>query len=307
MKIIEFNKEHFEAVRSLLNLSLNKDIISDRTLERITFKDPNFESKYSLVAVEDDKVVGFVLGVKRKREPKELVDLHKKIAWIKVFVVDEKFRRKGIAHSLFNELETRLEEEYVEKVRICDYPLWHLFSGIDINYEEGLSFCIKRGFKKVGETIDYEIDLIDFYMPKRIMDGNFASLSIRRAQKEDMKSVLEFIRSEFPIFWVYEAKIAFKYKKPKVWIAEEKGKMIGFSVYSALEPHWFGPIGVTERKRFRGIGTTLLFNCLKSMREEGQRIVIIPWTKKLFFYTQVPGIKRIRHYWIMEKELGIKK
>jgi len=30
---------------------------------------------------------------------------------------------------------------------------------------------------------------------------------------------------------------------------------------------------------------------------------VIPWTSHLFFYSQVPGVRRIRHYWIMEKQL----
>jgi len=74
-------------------------------------------------------------------------------------------------------------------------------------------------------------------------------------------------------------------------------------VAGALEPHWFGPIGVLEAHRKKGLGTVLLFKTLFSMREEGQRLAVIPWTGHLFFYSQVPGIKGIRHYWTMRKDL----
>lgn len=303
MKIVEFEERYFEEVRSLLNLSLSEDTISDRTLRRITFDDPNYDSKYALVAIEDEIPIGFVLGVRRKKEPKELIDAQKNLAWIKVFAVREGYRGKKVATSLFDELEKRLKEDGSEKIRISDFPGWHLFCGIDLKYQDGISFLQRRDYKKVGEAVDYEIDLLNFYVPRRILELNIKPAIVRRAKKEDENKVLGWVRSEFSVFWEYEAKVGFSYEKPKLWIAEDDTGVVGFSVYSALEPHWFGPIGVSAKTRLKGIGSILLFNCLKSMREEGQRIAVIPWTSHLYFYTQVPGIRRIRHYWIMEKKL----
>lgn len=304
MKLVEFEESYFEEVRSLLNLSLSEDFISDRSLRRITFDDPNYNKRYALVALENERVVGFVLGAKRERAPEELVEAQKGLAWIKVFAVSEDYRRKGIATKLFEELESRLKDSGTKKIRITDFPGWTLFSGVDLKYQDALAFLFGRGFKKVGEAVDYEIDLLNFYIPRRILEINVSPAVVRKAEKSDKNKVLSWVKSEFSVFWEYEASVGFTYDKPKLWIAEDNNEIIGFSVYSALEPHWFGPIGVSTKTRLKGIGSLLLFNCLKSMREEGQRIAVIPWTSHLFFYTQVPGINRIRHYWILEKALA---
>ena len=78
---------------------------------------------------------------------------------------------------------------------------------------------------------------------------------------------------------------------------------MGFSVFGALEYHWFGPIGVLEEKRKQGLGSALLFRTLESMKGLGLPRAIIPWTGHLFFYSQVPGIVGLRHYWMMAKDL----
>ncbi|MBO3800744.1 MAG: GNAT family N-acetyltransferase [Thermoproteota archaeon] len=301
MRLVEFEESYFEEVQKLLNLSLFEDVVSDRSLRRITFDDPNYNKRYALVALENEEVVGFILGAKREKAPEELVETQKELAWIKVFAVRENYRRKGIATKLFEELENRFRDSGTKKVRITDFPGWTLFCGVDLKYQDALAFLLGRGFKKVGEAVDYEIDLLNFYIPRRILQTNVSPAIIRKAEKSDKNKVLSWVKTEFSVFWEYEASVGFMYDKPKLWIAEDNDEIIGFSVYSALEPHWFGPIGVSPKTRLKGIGSLLLFNCLKSMREEGQRIAVIPWTSHLFFYAQVPGINKIRHYWILEK------
>lgn len=301
MRIVEFSDRFFNQVKSLANLSLHEDTVTDGSLRRITFEDPNYSSKYSLVALENGEVAGFVLGVRRLKEPAEVVEAQRELAWVKLFAVREDCRRRGIATALFNELENRLRDDGVKRIRISDYPFWYLFSGVDLKYEDAIDFLSRRGFRKAGETVDYEIDLLKFHVPKRVLRINTGPLVIRRAGQEYRETVFKWIKTEFSVFWAYEADASFKYANPKLWLAEENNKIIGFSVYGTLEPHWFGPIGVSNEARSRGIGSILLFNCLRSLREEGQRHAVVPWTNHLFFYTQVPGITRVRHYWIMEK------
>ncbi len=60
---------------------------------------------------------------------------------------------------------------------------------------------------------------------------------------------------------------------------------------------------LVEEKRKMGLGSVLLFKTLDSMKKLGISRAIIPWTGHLFFYSQVPGIVGIRHYWVMEKKL----
>ncbi|MBO3800594.1 MAG: GNAT family N-acetyltransferase [Candidatus Brockarchaeota archaeon] len=252
-----------------------------------------------MLVLENDSTVGFILGARRLREPAEMVEVQKELAWIKLFAVREGFRKRGIATMLFNEFEDRVKEDGAKVIRIADYPIWTLSSGVDLKYEDAIDFMQGRGFRKTGE-----VGLTEFHIPKRIKKIDTSPVIVRRAEDNDRRMVLEWVKSQFSIFWAWEAYAAFKHDKPKPWITEDDGKIVGFSVYSALEPHLFCPIGVSPHMRFKGISSVLLFNCLDSMREDGQSYAVIPWTNHLFFYTQVPGITGIRHYWIMEKAIS---
>jgi GNAT superfamily N-acetyltransferase len=291
-------------VRALANLCLSRDSISDSSIRRITFGDPNFSTDLTAVATEDGKTVGFVIGVRRTKSPKEVVEAQKDVGWIKLFCVSEKHRRKGIGSLMLQELEEKFKAAGVERLRLCDYPGWTLFSGVDLMYEDAIAFLQAKGFQKAGEAVDYEIDLLDFHVPRTVASLRTEGVTVRRARPEERDRFSKWATDVFSPFWGYEVSEAFKFPQPKLWIAEEEERVLGFSVYSALEPHWFGPIGVDPDSRKKGLGSLLLFNSLVSMREEGQRLAVIPWTEHLFFYSQVPGVRRIRHYWIMQKSLS---
>ncbi|MEM0002660.1 MAG: hypothetical protein QXT08_00670, partial [Thermoproteota archaeon] len=79
MRLVEFEESYFEEVQKLLNLSLFEDVVSDRSLRRITFDDPNYNKRYALVALENEEVVGFILGAKREKAPEELVETQKEL------------------------------------------------------------------------------------------------------------------------------------------------------------------------------------------------------------------------------------
>ncbi len=301
--IVPFEQEMLKRINRAANRNLSHDIISHDTFKRMTILDPNFDRQYSLVALDQGIEVGFLLGVRRTRAPEAMVSKQKDIAWVKLFFVEKHLRRSGIGSQLFAQFEAMMEKNGISKIRISDYPAWNLTSGLDVRYEEAIEFLSRRGYRKVGETVDYEIDLLDFYVPRRIMGFENGEVTTRRAEQSERMRVIEWVEKLFSTFWRVEADRAFDYEKPKIWIAEQGDRIIGFSVYSAFEPSWFGPIGVEPEVRTRGIGSLLLFNSLRDMREEGQRIAVVPWTSHLFFYAQVPGIRRIRHYWIMEKTL----
>ena len=114
----------------------------------------------------------------------------------------------------------------------------------------------------------------------------------------------EWIKNKFSPYWAFEAEVAVREEHGGLWISyDNNDNIIGFSVYGALEPNWFGPIGVDEKFRHLGIGSILLFKALNSLRLNGVRYAIIPWTQHLFFYSQIPGIIGIRHYYFLKLTL----
>jgi mycothiol synthase len=303
VELRELKRNDLKEVRALANHCMKRDTITDASLDRITFDDPNFSPELTAVALEGNEIIGCMVGVRRTRSPEESVEVQKDVGWIKLFFVSETHRRKAIASRMLSELEGRFRSNGAERIRIADFAGWTLFSGVDLMYQEAVGFLVSRGFQKAEEAIDYEIDLLDFYVPKIVAEAKLEGATVRKAELSERERFTRWAAEMFSPFWGFEVSETFKFDPPKLWIGEQAGKILGFSVYGALEPHWFGPIGVDPDSRKRGLGSVLLFNSLASMREEGQRIAVIPWTEHLFFYSQVPGVKRVRHYWIMEKQL----
>ncbi|HYA22382.1 MAG TPA: GNAT family N-acetyltransferase [Thermoproteota archaeon] len=305
VELRELRRNDLKEVRTLANHCLNRDTISDASLERITFGDPNFAPELAEVALERNEIVGCMIGVRRTQSPPESVELQKEVGWIKLFFVSDGYRRRTIASQMLIDLEKKFISEGTERIRVADFAGWTLFSGVDLMYQGGVGFLLSKGFKKVEETVDYEIDLLDLYVPEVVAtaEGRLSDVTVRKAELSERERFTKWAVEMFSPFWGFEVSETFKFDPPRLWIAEKDGKTLGFSVYGALEPHWFGPIGVDPDSRKHGLGSVLLFKALASMREEGQRVAVIPWTEHLFFYSQVPGIRRIRNYWIMEKQL----
>ena len=191
---------------------------------------------------------------------------------------------------------------------MSDFSLWYFSPGLDISYEYYLEMFLEHGFKKIGECVNYELDMLHFHVPSRVLRIEKSlkkdNIVIREANIEDKERTVKWVHENFSSCWAHETELGFERRDAGVWIAEDaNGSLVGFSVYGALESSWFGPIGVSKEVRRKGIGSVLLYKCLRSMRALGRRYVVIPWTGHLFFYSQLSTIKEVRHYWKMEKQL----
>jgi len=308
MEIVAFRERWLEELRVLCNRALRWDTFSEWTMRRCTIGDPNFDPDYALVALEGSKPVGLMLGVRRTKAPPEWVERDRETGWIKLFCVDPEHPDKVfIENEMLKELEEKFMADGVKVLKATNFASWHFFSGIDVRYEDQIGFLSSRGFRKEAEHVDYELGLLEFTVPNHVKrleeDRTQEGYVFRKPGKNAREGAVNWVCKYFSPGWGYETNEGFRFDKPKIWLAEKDAETVGFSVYGALEPHWFGPIGVLDAHRKKGLGTVLLFKTLFSMREEGQRLVVIPWTGHLFFYSQVPGIRRIRHFWTMAKEL----
>ncbi|MEL9941169.1 MAG: GNAT family N-acetyltransferase [Ignisphaera sp.] len=155
--------------------------------------------------------------------------------------------------------------------------------------------------------MSYEVDLERFYYPRRVLkienDLTSQGFLIRKAREDEAEKVGKWVGEKFSPIWRLEALYAFRCKPPSIWLAEQNNELAGFAVYRRMGRNEFGPVGVDPNKRRLGIGTVLLFKSLYELKQLGFRFVVIPWTSHLFYYTQVPGIAKIKHYYIMAKSI----
>lgn len=294
-------------LQAFLNLSLAKDFFTEHMFNRIMKQDPNMDARFVYLAIDGGRLIGALIGVRRTKAPEELVELQKEVGWIKALAVHPEKKGLKIADELLKAYEDALLKEGRKFVRVSDFASWHVTAGLDISYEHLLEAYYRNGYAKAGQAVDYEIDLTGFQIPayvkryeKKLLENGF---KIYRPVPEEEEEVTAWVKKVFSPFWAYEARMAFRNPEPTIWIAKKDGEIAGFSVYSALEPEWFGPIGVDPEKRGKGLGTVLLYKSLLSMRLLGERLIVIPWTEHLFFYTQLSRTVGIRHYLILSKNL----
>ena len=111
-------------------------------------------------------------------------------------------------------------------------------------------------------------------------DGIF----VRNAMAREKYSVVDWVVKTFGRWWSAECDVAFANHPISCFIAVKEGKLVGFSCYDSTMRNFFGPMGVAEKFRNRGIGTALLLRCLQSMAAGGYGYAVIGDADPVEFY-----------------------
>ena len=133
----------------------------------------------------------------------------------------------------------------------------------------------------------YELPDITPYRERMKEQG----ITVRRPIGPENYAVIAWIREHFGAGWAGEAENSF-FRSPKgIFIAQDdaSGEMLGFACYDATVKGFFGPTGVAESARKRGIGSALLLSCLWGMWEEGYGYGIIGSAGPVDFYKKICG------------------
>jgi ribosomal protein S18 acetylase RimI-like enzyme len=112
---------------------------------------------------------------------------------------------------------------------------------------------------------------------------------VRRAAAYDKSVVLDWIGRNFSTQWASEADATFSRQPVSCFIALYQERIVGFACYEATCRGYFGPGGVLEAHRGRGLGTVLLVECLRSMRDMGYAYAIIGGVGPKEFYIRAVG------------------
>jgi len=113
-----------------------------------------------------------------------------------------------------------------------------------------------------------------------------AGVLCRKAESLERQAVLRFVQATFP-HWADEVGAAFASIPPNLFVATEAGAVTGFAAYNATRPNFFGPTGVAESHRARGIGRVLLLQCLHALAAEGYAYAIIGGVGPARFYERI--------------------
>lgn len=114
-------------------------------------------------------------------------------------------------------------------------------------------------------------------------------ISVRRANPFEITPVMEFVEQEFSIEWADEISVGFANQPVSVYIAISDGEVMGFSAYECTRRNYFGPTGVLEEMRGRGVGKALVLASLWGLREMGYVYGIIGGVGPVEFYEKIVG------------------
>ena len=118
-------------------------------------------------------------------------------------------------------------------------------------------------------------------------------LVVRRARAWELTAVREFVRENFSRDWADEISGGLVRQPATVFVALREGRLVGFAAYECTRKNFFGPVGVAEGERGRGLGRALLLASLRGLRELGYAYAIIGGVGPAEFYERAVGARLI--------------
>jgi ribosomal protein S18 acetylase RimI-like enzyme len=112
-------------------------------------------------------------------------------------------------------------------------------------------------------------------------------ITVRKPIGPERQLVIDWVREHFDDAWASEADVAYSNRPITCFVALQRQTLIGFACYDATTLGFFGPSGVDEEQRGRGIGKALLLACLLDMKLKGYGYAIIGDVGPAEFYMKV--------------------
>lgn len=116
---------------------------------------------------------------------------------------------------------------------------------------------------------------------------------IRRPNAWEKTLLLDWVTGNFSLSWALECETAFAVRPPTCFIAVKDNLLIGFACYDCTRLNFFGPTGVVDYARGKGVGTMLLLSCLHAMKGGGYAYAVIGGVGPAAYYTKAVGAMAI--------------
>ena len=116
-----------------------------------------------------------------------------------------------------------------------------------------------------------------------------AGVTVRRPIAPEKHIVTDWIGQHFERAWVSEAERSFANQPITCFIAARDQELLGFACWDATALGVWGPTGVAEAARGKGVGAALLLATLHAMREQGYAYAVIGGAGPVEFYERIIG------------------
>lgn len=114
-------------------------------------------------------------------------------------------------------------------------------------------------------------------------------ITLRRANPWEKSDVCDWVLRQFSSAWRDEVSVTFARQPVTCYLAVRDKEILGFVAYEATRRNYFGPTGVSEAARGKGIGAALCIAALQGLRELGYTYAVIGGAGPTGFYSKLVG------------------
>ena len=302
-----------ERIVGLWNSVLVKDPVSMDVFERKVLLDPNFDSSGAILVFDEENLVGYVQCLVRKY-PNFYDGLEEDKGWISVLAATS----GHVGKLLLERANKFFEERGRKEVWFSSYTPNYFWSGIDAeSYPELHRVLLANGYRDVYQALAMDAEL----WPNMIHPPNIGQVEealskegilVRELNTKELVALLKFLRENFSADW-YRHCIDLLSRgalKEQIIVAVRNGnEVVGYCQFWGNEGfHWsaagehFGPFGVREDLRGKGIGSVILYRCLQNMKKLGIHRAFFLWSdpEAARLYERF-GFKLTRKFTVMKK------
>jgi len=316
-RIEKFEPGLEEKILECWNNILEKDPITMEVFERKILLDPNFVNDGFLIARENDKIAGFIINI-YSRYPLFYQKIEKNAGWITVLAFKNDKEGLSIGRELLDKSLEWFRKNDKNVIYFSNYIPNYFTPGIDAEaYPQIYKILIEFGFEEIHEALAMDTSL----WPKLTYPDNIESI-VQRLRNEGIKfsfmktkylrPFIDFLEKNMPADWYRHAlELLKRNRKNQIIIAVKGNEVVGYCQFWNGEGYdWyskgahFGPFGVREDFRGKGIGTVLLYKCLAEMKKNGIHNAFVLWTDERAgrLYSRF-GFNVTRRFKVMKKVL----
>lgn len=296
-----FKGRDLKPVLEIINEAMPLDRLNEESFRYRILLQENFDPELCIVSESEDQVVGFAFCVIRGET-----------GYINVIAVKKGFRGRGIGSSMLATVEEKLRKKGIVKTVFSGGPRY-LVPGVDVKaYPEAIGFFARNGYSELSrESVSMSMSLMNYMTPTHVLELERRlteeGYSFRQLDDEHVLELLLFLKARFP-WWYEDARRTMERNPGHLdWftLAFHGEEIVGYCQIATdgLIEH-FGPFGVAEEHRNKGVGTVLFHRCLRLIQSMGGRNAWLAWGggRNYSFYVR-NGMSEARRFAVFIKSL----
>jgi GNAT superfamily N-acetyltransferase len=312
MRITPYSDADRERILTLWSEALPLDTITQDVFESRVLLDENFDPSTLLLAKENEKLVGFVIGAYAKRMPLGDHDPKGTRSWITVLAVHPRSSLREVGGSLIAEIEKRFRSLGKTECVVSGYPPGYFTPGIDKSaYGPLLELFQSSGYAPYHEALSMDASIVLFEITDKVNTQqkklSEEGIEVRAYRRSDLVKFLDFLERTMQTDWVRVERRNLRkmsegsFRKEQITVVTKDDDIIG---YCQFEGSHFGPFGVGEKFQGKGIGTVLLARAIERMKQAGHHNAWVMWTDDVAakVYDKF-GFKETRRFILLNKKL----